>query len=295
MSDPGPDNHRTTYTPTQSVIVHPGQPNLGSMIVGIEGDDKSGKTTLALTAPRSLWHIDLDVGGFRRASHRFQGIPGISSTPYYLPRQAVVGQLRQGQQLALGSKAPSVLRPTQILVGYRELWYKLLSDYADHLEDPSTRTIVFDSFPQVWELCRFGYLQELQEKNPGKPRESLIQIEYGEPNARMRQLLYAARQMDKNLVLTHYLTEEYQDKLVDGTVKSVVVGIKHAGWKFLDKEADVVVRTRMQWDTDPDTRAKKLTPYATIRINGMALEATGAEMREPTWDKISQHLAIYRG
>src|SRR5262245_53112376 len=103
------------------------------MILGIEGDDKSGKTTLALTAPRPIFHMDLDVGGFRRASHRFQGAD-IRSKPYYLPRQAVVDELRQGSKTQFGEKPPSVLKPTRLLVGYRELWYTLLSDYADALE-----------------------------------------------------------------------------------------------------------------------------------------------------------------
>lgn len=270
--------------------------SLGTYILGIEGDDKSGKTSLLLTAPRPLHHMDLDVGGFRRARHRFQNPDGsiqsgITSTPYYLPRQAVVDQLRQGSRQTSG-KAPSVLKPTSILRGYKELWYQMLTDYADKLEDPNIQTIGFDSWVQVWELCRFAYLQEIQERGAtsGKIRESLLQIEYGEPNARMRQLLYAAREMDKNLVLTHYMTEERQDRLVDGSVVSVVVGWKHAGWRYLDKEADVVVRTEMR----PDKNGK-LTPWGTIRINGLALDATGTDLPNPTWTQITQTLELTRG
>jgi hypothetical protein len=266
---------------------------LGPFILGIEGDDKSGKTSLALTAPRPLWHVEMDVGGFRRAAHRFTGVPDIKSDPYPIPRQAVLSSLRQGHNGT--GKAPSVLRPTQILTGYKELWYRLLSNYADKLEDPTTQTIVFDSFPQVWELCRFGYLQEMQERahaRGGAYRESITQIEYAEPNARMRQLLYAAREMQKNLILIHYMTELREDRLVNGEVKNIVTGIKHAGWRYLDKEADVVVRTEMRWVGVGTNR--QLVPFATVRLSGLALEVTETEMKAPTWEMLRQHLEIYR-
>ncbi len=38
-------------------------------IVGIWGEDKTGKTTLALTFPKPMKVMEIDIGGFTRAVH----------------------------------------------------------------------------------------------------------------------------------------------------------------------------------------------------------------------------------
>ena len=43
------------------------------MIAGIWGEDKSCKTTLALTFPKPLIFMEFDIGGFQRAIYRFNG------------------------------------------------------------------------------------------------------------------------------------------------------------------------------------------------------------------------------
>lgn len=244
-------------------------------VVGIWGDDKTGKTTLGLSAPKPLVHFDLDVGGFDRAKVRLERLgllKQVVSEAYYLPQQAIINKV-------IGVKQ------SPRLVGIKELWYKLLEQYVKALEDSSVSTIMFDSFSQVWELCRLGFLQEKQEAQPtgAKVRESLMPIEYAEPNARMRALIYASRQMGKNLVLTHYLTDLREDKIVNGEVVSVVVGKTYAGWKYLEKEADIVVETYVKREKN-----KPPVPACRVHTSGYGLAAVGLEIEEPTWDKIMQ-------
>ena len=62
------------------------------MIAAIRGDDKTGKTSLILTFPKPLFHMDFDVGGFNRASHRFRqeikdGL--VVSKSYHIPQQSL--------------------------------------------------------------------------------------------------------------------------------------------------------------------------------------------------------------
>jgi hypothetical protein len=281
---------------------------LGSIVLAIEGDDKSGKTSLALSAPGPIYHMDVDVGGYNRASHRFRALAEsgqIFSKTYHPPKVAILNPLRQ--KLIAGQRAPTILKPSFKLEGWSEAWYEMLQDFADVLEDKIVsksgepfKTIIADSWPMVWDFCTRGFLQEVQTRNPSANRSSLIEIEYGEPNARMRTMIYAARQMGKNLVCTHQLTEVREERIVNGDIKTVVIPgqFKHTGWRHMDKEVDLTVRVEFRdykpkGSTDPEQRL--LIPYGTVRLCGLAVEPTGQELKDPTWGKLVQLVEMYRG
>lgn len=263
------------------------------VVVAIDGDSKTGKTSLGLSfasiIPRAqpqhyLRHFDLDVGGYNRAIHRFgeeQSSGRLVSKSYFLPQQSVRDKI-------LGSSKARQKQATK-LVGIKDLWYDMLTDFVEACEDTNCNSIMFDSWPQVWNLCTMAFLEEKQEKNPG--REKLLEIEYGEPNARMRSLIYAARQSGKNLVLISFLTEDYQQRLVNGEIKEVVVGQKPAAWKYTDKEIDVAFRTTTEWIDKP----KRLVPHAEVRLCGLALDATGLKFSEPSWGTFRRLIAGLRG
>jgi hypothetical protein len=202
------------------------------MILAIAGEEKTCKTTLALSAPKKILHMDFDVGGFRRASHRFieQIKTGVlESRPYYPPQQAIRDKLLRGTREATQHRSAGKV------IGYKDLWYRMLEDYVSALEGTEYETIIMDSFVQVWEICRLCFLEEKQERDP--KRESLLQIEYGEPNARMRALILAARQVDKNLILIHHMTDKREARLVDGKKEDFVVGRIPAGWGYIGHQS----------------------------------------------------------
>jgi hypothetical protein len=272
---------------------------LGPIVVGIQGDDKTGKSTLALSFPTPIRHFDLDVGGFRRARNRYEeaisaGV--ISSKSYYMPQQGIRSKL-------LG-KAPSFKDAARI-VGMKELWYEMVEDYLDALEAPEgsagfCRTIVLDSFPQDWELCRLAFLQEKQEAQLAKDptvkylRESLIQIEYTEPNARMRAQIYGARQFGKNLVLTHQLAPVFGKVLQDGKMVDAVVGQKNSGWSHIGKEVDLMLQTSIKSSRGPGG-SKVSTPVVEVLLSGLGLEIVGMEIEQPSYEKLANLVEMMRG
>lgn len=271
---------------------------LGPIVLGIQGDDKSGKSSLALSFPTPIRHFDLDVGGFARARNRYEkeiaeGL--IKSKSYYMPQQGI--------KTAMLGKALS-FKTAARLVGMKELWEEMITDYINALEAQEgsqdfCRTIILDSFPQDWELCRLAFLQEKQEAQLARDpniqmlRESLIQIEYTEPNARMRAQIYASRQYGKNLVLTHQMADVYGKVLQDGKVVDAVVGKKNSGWSHIGKEVDLMVETRVK--VVKQGNVKSSTPICEILLSGLGLDVVGMEIEHPTYDKLASMIEMMRG
>ncbi len=275
-----------------------------STIVLIEGEPKVGKTTLALSFARCipiaedktqqhyLSYFEMDVGGLGRADVRFRDLiaaNAIRHKTYFLPQQGIREQI-------LGK---SKMRPAEKLIGMYELWYSMLTDYIEALEDPLCDAVVFDSWAQVWNLCTSGVLQEKQDwdvkQNKGSIREKLLQIEYGEPNGRMRAILYGARELNKDLFLIVHLEAERRDMMVDGKWKEGVPTGNYlpAGWSHIDKEINVAVRMRTDWVREGDE--KKLRPFGKVRLCGDSLDAVGVELQSPEWGMFRDYIALLRG
>ena len=279
------------------------------VVAAIWGDDKSGKTSCAFSFPKPIRHFDLDVGGYKRAVHRFSKevtAGEFFSKPYYVPQQSLIEKMAGKMGSEFKAKLLATPKSNAKLIGMKELWYEFITDYINVLSDNELapngkpyRTVIFDSFVQAWELCRLAFLQEKQDRDP--KRESLLQIEYGEPNARMRALVYASREQGKNLVLTHYAEEAREDRLIDGSIKSIIVGDKMAGWKYTEKEVDVVIRTKVVKSKVLIGQVAKMEAAGEVVLCGLALELTGMTFplnRElysgPSWEEISQVLGMYR-
>ena len=268
------------------------------MIAAIRGDDKTGKTSLILTFPKPLFHMDFDVGGFNRASHRFRqeikdGL--VVSKSYHIPQQSL--RSRMGLD-----KAAFGMSQTNKVVGIKELWYQMLTDYIEVLEGVKLapngekfRTVAMDPFPQVWDICTTTVLQEKQErqKSGERLREQLLQIEYGEPNQRLRAILHAAREVGMHLALGHFMVDEFGKRLVKDKLEDVVVGKKSAGWKYIRKEADLEVTTEFRTVTNNGS-GPTTTPFGTVTLCGLALGPEGHEIMEPTFDQLVQLVSVYR-
>ena len=252
-------------------------------VVAICGEEKTGKTTMALTFPKPLVHYDIDVGGFRRASWRLS-TTDIVSRSYPKPIQI---------EKMLGSTSTRAVQPKKV-VGVKELWQQIVQNFVDDCMNPDIRSIVLDSATLLWNIAHNSYLQELQEKqlaqhlaktrtpfNEDDYRERLQPIEYGPANDRMRTLLHTARTFQKNLVLVHYPTDEYgavpdgRGNIVEGRTGKKVID----GFKETSKLADLVL-----WTYIKESKVDKSTisqPYAKITLcglEGVGLEGVGREI-----------------
>lgn len=271
------------------------------MIFGIWGDDKTCKTTLALTSTKPLIHMEFDVGGFDRAKYRFKedisaGL--IKHEIYPMPFQTGVIDLEK-----------LTIKASKIVQGIKELWYRWLINYIKYLEAPigEVATIVVDTGTLLYEIDCMAYLQEKQELQldaqgnllPGERlRVQLQQIEYREPYARMRGIVYQAKAHGKHLVLTHHQRDEYKPMLAkDGSITTQQTGKKErSGWAQFGDSADVIVHTYLKSEPIPDTNPKQMksVPYCKVEL-AEVLELVGMEYREPTFELINNAIRMIRG
>ena len=288
-------------------------------ITAIVGDEGSCKTTMALTFPKPMYHFELDMDGFRRAAWRLpQEYPEIKikefgrdeditkvditqfdicTKPYPKPLQ--VDKLKG----ALTGSTPSVRKFQQPkrVEGMKELWQNIITDFV-YVGQQGIASIVFDSATKLWNIAHNARLQELQEiqeykwkKDPGTKnipmpedeyRERLQPIEYGQPNDRMTTLMDTGKSFRKNLILTHYPTDEYgvvpdgKGGLTEGKTGNLVID----GFKHTAKECSLIVWTSVKDNTTVDGKGKKVVvrqPIARITkcgIEGMGLDAVGKEI-----------------
>lgn len=258
-------------------------------IIGIWGEDKSCKTTLALTFPKPLIFMEFDIGGFDRAIYRFQkdfDTKLIRYEAYPMPIQ-------------IGKFDPATLtvKPSKIIVGMKELFYHWLTRYIKHLENPEVASIVIDTATLLYSITCDSYLQEKQEIQfdlngnllPNeKLRTQLLQVEYREPNNRMRGIIYNAKVYKKHLVLVHHARDEYGPvRQKDGTVAQGATGKRErAGFATLGDSADVIVHT--YWDN------KEQKPYCKVELAEVkALE--GMVFREPSYEIIDRTIKMLKG
>ena len=256
-------------------------------IVAVCGDEGTGKTTMALTFPKPLRHFDVDVGGYRRAIWRLPA-EGTESKSY--PKPIQVDKLMG----TTGTPTTRISIPKKV-EGMKELWQQIVTDFVAACMDTKVKTVVIDSATLLWSICHNSHLQELQERQlaihkknkPNIPfdeneyRERLLPIEYGPANDRMRTILHTARSYSKNLILTHYPTDEYgtipdgKGNMVEGKTGKRILD----GFKETLKLVDLVV-----WASVKDTVVAGVTskqPVAKITkcgLEGAGLAAVGLEI-----------------
>ena len=260
------------------------------MIVGTWGEDKTCKSTFALTFPKPMVFMEFDIGGFDRAIYRFQSefdSGAIKYEAYPLP-------------MTFGKFDPAKLevRPSKVIVGMKELFYEWASKYISHLKDDNIKPIVIDTATLLKTITDDCYLQELQENQlpidnfgkgkDGKPmRVQLLQIEYREPNNRMRGILYQAKSSKKHLVLVHHARDKYGPMPTrDGSIATGPTGKRErAGFATLGDSADVILHN--YWDKT------KMKPYAEVELAEVkALE--GMVFEEPSYQLLESSIRFHK-
>ncbi len=257
------------------------------MIVGIWGNDKTGKTSLALSFPKPIYFMEFDLGGFDRAKYRFK--PHIESgeityQKYVVPLQGIPGEV--------------TFRPSKIITGVKEFWYEFLQDYIGFLNrDNGIVTGVIDTGTLLWETICTAYLQEKQELQLDAKgnvignkelRTSLMPIEYREPNIRMRGLLYQARVHEKNLILTHHSRDTYASRPnpKTGVFEEVRTDQKErAGFNSLGDSTDLMLNTFRENGVFKCRVCDESIPPSLV----------GTVIDNPSWDKVHDMMEVLNG
>lgn len=269
------------------------------IVCGIVGEEKTCKTTMALSFPRPAVHLELDPNGFARAAWR------IDTTGVEV-KKFPVKLTKTDMEAALGA-GPS-LRIKEIS-GMKEVWQKLMAEYSKALIRPEIASITYDTFTMTWSISHQSVLQDVQEKQKQeKPnisdselREKLKPVEYTPANARMEKIMLLAQEYGKNLVLLHYPTDVYGVRAGKNGPEEYRTGeTKMDGFKNVPKIADLVIETYTVLEPiDPSniasTRVK--VPKARIKtcgLEGLGIQAEGMVLSEPTYAGIADLVSLFK-
>ena len=287
-------------------------------IVAIVGEEGSGKSSMALSFPRKIFHFDIDVGGFKRAAWRLPEETRIKTlstheklepsifTDFDIISKAYPRPIQVDKLLGLltdktSSRTIQVQFPKKV-EGIKELWQVIVTDFVIVCQIPEVSSIIFDTSTLLWNIAHNTVLQEAQERqlyrwqqdsvhknqkfDENEYRERLGEMEYGPANERITQLLHTARAFSKNLVLTHYPRDAY-GMVADGkggmekgrTGEKELDGFKHTG-----KLADIIVWTSIKEDIVKGENGKPMkvkypiAKFAKAGVEGMGLSAVGMEV-----------------
>ena len=257
------------------------------MLLSLEGNESSGKTTLAYTAPLPIVGFAYDMGWERalmgyRHQEFFAGldIQVISYDkgkiePDPVEADIVIYELPQPIQLGGGK-----------LSGCIALWNYFIVRIAAALTDKRTRSIVVDTMTTARRIKADAHLEEIQGRDAS--RIQLIQIEYGRPNDAIRDLYTTGAGVRKNLIAVHHLTDERKDSInARGEVTQVLTGnqiLEGLGntYRFVD------VAVRME-----KVHGKGIK--ATWRKCGYNLAYEGTSVDNPTWDSLVGQIELGSG
>ena len=254
------------------------------MILSIEGEEKTGKTTLAYTAPLKIVGFQFDLGAERalmglRYNEFFKDLTVVHVS--YDPKRKTFQDLWAKADIVIFELPAPVQIDSTRVHGVKELWDYFLAIIGEAIRDPLVRSLVMDTMTLARRVKADAYLQALQEVERSSQRVKLLQIEYGAPNGAIRDLFSACKSIRKNLTAVHHLTDEYgevnkvlQDKVVSERVRTgrrVLEGIEQT-YRYVD------VALRME------KRGKEL--IGRVVSCGYALELEGMELPNPTWDSL---------
>ena len=155
------------------------------LIMAVVAKEGQGKTHFSLTAPDPIVTFNADFG-LEGVVHKFIA-QGKTILEYNVPMPNP--QSREVEKEAM------------------LIWDDLEAAYNKVLGNPSVRSIIFDTAPEMWEIIRLAYLGKLAEVLPHH---------YTAVNNQFRRFLKRADKTDKNLILLHTMKPVYVGKNTTG-------------------------------------------------------------------------------
>lgn len=253
------------------------------MILNIEGEESTAKTTLALTGPLPIVCLSYDMGHKR-------AIWGSKFGEYFKDLKIEVVKYQpktkppsyEGNDITVYAiPTPMQLDPEEI-VGFEAIWDYTLDIFGRAMMDSREVTMVIDTMTLLTKHKRDAYLEEANRKakQDKKPlRKQLTQIEYGRPDGETRSLFQMAAAYEKNLIVIHHLRDHYGPVLKDdGTIGQGPDGTKeHEGVRDVPRYFDVSLRNE-------NVKGKGIV--STFVKCGYNLNLQGMSIQEATWDKV---------
>ena len=162
-------------------------------IISVQGKEKVGKTNFGLTGPGPIAVQNVDIG-----------IEGVVDK-FAESKMIFVNDYRFDSRAAEG-------------LDWKDLWKRVKDDFYAALESGSFRTIMIDTWSEMYEVARMGILGKLT---------NVLPRDYGKVYAQMREMIRTAFSHDTNVILLNKVKPEYvADK---STGRLVRAGFKDTG------------------------------------------------------------------
>lgn len=268
-----------------------------TLMLGLYGDIKTGKTTIGLTFPKPIFFADFDLG-FERAIWRF---PNLEVNDLDARGLDVTSESLNKGDIIVKRYPPPVKWPGGSLDGFELSWNQICEDFKTVFTHNRIATIQTDTGTGMWNVDHQAHLERVQKHTPNKHRQNLQPIEYARPNTEMKSLISAARAFGKNLISVHHTGGIYEERFAkDGnTTISIRVGDTWEGFSKLGTLVDIIARAYSKEETipNPDPRkspTKKKVSYIIIEHCGLTLDAEGFKIVDPNFDKILNVVNMYR-
>ena len=266
------------------------------MIINIEGEEGTAKSSFAYTSPIPIVAFSLDMGHQRAIFGKlypeyFDGLK-IAMNEYKKPEitwsqgkatAKVSFEPYDGNDITIYEMPTPIQMDPNKVEGFMAQWAYMLTIYAKAVQDPNVQTIVVDTMTLMYKNKCDAYLEELNTKGNGT-RKQLLQIEYGHPNEGIRTLYQFATATRKNLVAVHHLRDHYVSRPGrDGVIESVADGTKETdGMKDTGRYVDISLRTEKK-DGKLVSRMTKCGP-------NLAME--NLPISNATWDSVMDMVEV---
>ena len=281
------------------------------MILSIEGDEATGKTTLAYSAPLPIVGYAFDMGIERaikggKYDELFAGLR-INIVPYEKGVTHLEDNPWMDQDITIFELPSPIQLDSMRLRGNTDLWLYSINLMAAAFSDPEVATIVVDTMTVARRAKASSPLEYLQNAaydsqgntlivngQPLKPREQLQQIEYGKINDAVRDIyttgagVKQANGSPKNLIAVHHLTDERVPGPLDerGRETQVLTGKKILeGLAQTHRFVDVAIRTAKE---NKEIKGE-------LRKCGYNLDLEGMVLANPTWNSIASVISMSLG
>ena len=145
------------------------------LVMRIGGFEKEGKTHFGLTAPAPIDVLNIDRG-----------------------LEGVVEKFARTKEIRMSEDFRAM--PSETREDNERRWEAILASYTESLENATTRSILFDTDTEGWEIVRLAYFGKLV---------GVRELHYPEVNSIFRNIIDMAFVHDKNVIFTCRLRKQY--------------------------------------------------------------------------------------
>lgn len=251
------------------------------MLLSIEGEEKTGKTTFAYSSPLPIVGFNFDIGEKRALygtmhDKLFKDLD-IEIIPYPkdIKEQQQYSDKWTGHDITIFRLPPPVQIDSNNPTGFVNLWNWFIGHLGLAISDDSIGSYVLDTATIARRVKSDAHLENLNIialADKKQPRKQLLQIEYGPINDAIRNIYSMAASLDKNFIAVHHLTDEYKPQMVQGEMVTIPSGNKILeGLNGTHRFFDVAIRQNI--DNKNKITSKILICGYNTDLQGMNLPA----------------------